>query len=466
MITILKNEWKMWYRNKMLFFVAIIFILFFIATSMLSIFQAKRQQENQLLAHKHVRAQWESIKEMNPHGAAHYGSYLFKPVAALSSFDDGISAVVGNVIRIEGHAQNDLTYSEASQSLSISKFGKLNPALLLQFFIPLCLIFLAFSSVTTEREKGRIKLIVLQGVSYTDFLFAKALSIWLYSLFLLGLTVVFQLFFVISNDHNTALRLLVVFISYGLFYYIIIGLTIYFSASLKYNASALTASVAVWILWVIFLPKIVNSFSEKIYPLPSRMEFSENMRIDRNKGVDGHNPSEEREKEFKNGILKKYKVDSISQLPINYNGLLMQADEEYGNKVWDKHFGKNFTSFKKQKQLYQLSGFINPFASIQNISMASSSNDIYHHLNFVEKVETYRRKLIKSLNDKMAYGGSKTGEWDWKVGNDFYKSVEDFRYPFVSIQSIVKNYLLDIVSLLFWTVLVTLLLVFSKQKHL
>ena len=98
--------------------------------------------------------------------------------------------------------------------------------------------------------------------------------------------------------------------------------------------------------------------------------------------------------------------------------------------------------------------------------MASSSNDIYHHLNFVEKVETYRRKLIKSLNDKMAYGGSKTGEWDWKVGNDFYKSVEDFRYPFVSIQSIVKNYLLDIVSLLFWTVLVTLLLVFSKQKHL
>lgn len=466
MFTILKNEWKMWYSNKILFFVSIVFMVFFIATSVVSIFQAKKQHENQLLAHQHVRAQWESIKEMNPHGAAHYGSYLFKPVAPLSSFDDGISAVVGNVIRIEGHAQNDLTYSEAAQSLSISKFGKLNPALLLQFFIPLCLIFLAFSSVTTEREKGRIKLIVLQGVSYTKFLFAKTLSIWLYALLLWGLTVGFQFVFSSSNDTDTYLRLLFIFISYALFYYIIISLTIYFSASLKYNASALTASVAVWILWVIFLPKIVNSFSEKVYPLPSRAEFSENMRTDRNKGVDGHNPSEEREKEFKNGILKKYKVDSISQLPINYNGLLMQADEEYGNKVWDKHFGQNFTSFKKQKQFYQLSGFVNPFASIQNISMASSSNDIFHHLNFVENVETYRRKFIKELNDKMAYGGSKTGEWDWKIVTEFYKSVEDFKYPPTAIQSMVKNYFIDIVSLLFWTALVTLLLVFSKQKHL
>ena len=466
MITILKNEWSMWYRNKTLFFVSIIFMIFLVATNILSIFQIQKKQENQKLAHQHVRAQWESIKEMNPHGAAHYGSYLFKPLLPLNNFDDGISAVVGNVIRIEGHSQNDLTYSEASQSLAISKFGKLNPALLLQFFLPLCLIFLAFSSITNEREKGHIKLIVLQGVSYTRFLFSKALSIWIYSLLLLALSILFQLFFSAAQDNDAVSRLLLLFLSYGLFYYIIICLSIYFSASLKYNASALTASVAVWIMWVIFFPKIVNSLSEKVYPLPSRMEFSANMKADRSKGIDGHNPSEEREEALKKEVLKKYKVDSLSQLPINYGGLLMQADEDYGNKVWDKHFGNNYASFKKQKQFYQLSGFINPFASIQNISMASSSNDIYHHLIFVEKVEKYRRTFIKKLNDKMAYGGSKTGEWDWKVGNDFYKSVEDFKYPPTLLQVVLKNYLIDIISLLFWTAIVSLLLLFSKQKHL
>jgi ABC-2 type transport system permease protein len=466
MITIITNEWKMWFRNKAFLFTSILFILFLIATNYLSILQFNKQKEDQKLAHQHVRSQWENIKEMNPHGAAHYGSYLFKPILPLNSFDDGISSVVGNVIRVEGHAQNELTFSEASQSIVISKFGKLKPALLLQFFLPLMLIFFTFSAITSEREKGRIKLIVLQGVSYTKLLYSKGLSLWLYSILLLGITLVIQTLFTTVINSDVITRLLLLFISYASFYYIIILLTVYFSAVLKYNSSALTVSIAIWMLWVVFFPKIINSYSEKVYPLPTRKEFSENMQKDRDKGINGHNPTKEREDEFKKEVLKKYSVDSISQLPINYDGLLMQADEEYGNKVWDKHFQKNYTSFKKQKQLYQLSGFVNPFASMQNISMASSSNDIYHHLHFLENVEKYRRILIKSLNDKMAYGGSKTGDWDWKIGNEFYKSVEDFNYHSQNLKSSIKNYFIDCICLLFWSCLVSLLVFFSKPKYI
>ena len=50
----------------------------------------------------------------------------------------------------------------------------------------------------------------------------------------------------------------------------------------------------------------------------------------------------------------------------------MQADEEYGNKVWDKHFGKLYDQLKSQKQKYQISGFLNPFSSLQNLSMGFS----------------------------------------------------------------------------------------------
>ena len=48
--------------------------------------------------------------------------------------------------------------------------------------------------------------------------------------------------------------------------------------------------------------------------------------------------------------LEKYNVDSISQLPINFSGILLQADEEYGNKVWDKHFGDVYSILKEQKE--------------------------------------------------------------------------------------------------------------------
>ena len=83
---------------------------------------------------------------MNPHRAAHYGSYAFKPINILNSMDGGVNDITGNVLKLEGHVQNEIVYSEASQSLTISKFGKLKSSLLLQYVIPLLLIFLSIGS--------------------------------------------------------------------------------------------------------------------------------------------------------------------------------------------------------------------------------------------------------------------------------------------------------------------------------
>ena len=47
----------------------------------------------------------------------------------------------------------------------------------------------------------------------------------------------------------------------------------------------------------------------------------------------------------------------------------MQADEEYGNAVWDKHFGILNAQLQKQKQLYQWGSVLNPFVAVQQLSM-------------------------------------------------------------------------------------------------
>ena len=87
-------------------------------------------------AQEHIRSQWENLEEMNPHRASHYGSYAFKPLNTLNSMDNGINDITGNVIKLEGHIQNDCVL-DASQSLTISKFGKLKSSLILQYVIPL-----------------------------------------------------------------------------------------------------------------------------------------------------------------------------------------------------------------------------------------------------------------------------------------------------------------------------------------
>ena len=108
--------------------------------------------------------------------------------------------------------------------------------------------------------------------------------------------------------------------------------------------------IIVWLLWTVFLPKTIGNFTESLSPLPTRFELKTEMKEDRSKGIDGHNPSDERRYQLEKETLEKYNVDSLSQLPINFSGILLQADEEYGNKVWDKHFGNVYSILKEQKK--------------------------------------------------------------------------------------------------------------------
>lgn len=462
---IILNEWKMLLRVRVLAYLTLFFIVGLTAVTWLGIVQNNRQQAQQQEAKEHIRRQWESIDAMNPHSAAHYGSYAFKPATALSSVDEGVNSITGNVLRLEGHVQNEIAYSEASQSLSVSKFGKLKPSLLLQYVIPLFLIFLAFASVSNEKETGRLKLLVFQGTSLSRLIFAKALSVWIYGLLLLVVTIGTQVFVnAKATDTDSLTRTALLLLAYAVYYYVIALLATWFSARLKSNAASLSTMLALWILWTIFLPKIWGNTADKLYPLPSRQEFKTAMQEDRSKGLDGHNPSDKRADEFKQKILAQYKVDKVEDLPINYDGLRMQADEEYGNDVWDRHFGNNYAILRKQKNAYQLSGIFNPFASLQSASMGYSGSDMYHHLDFLRQAENYRRDLIRTLNEKQAYGGSRTGDWGWKENNAFFRSVKDFEYSTPVIGKAGSHYRTDMLLLALWALLATLIVVFTSKK--
>ena len=163
-------------------------------------------------------------------------------------------------------------------------------------------------------------------------------------------------------------------------------------------------------------------------------------------------------------ILAEYKVDSLSQLPINFDGIRMQEDEEYGNIVWDKHFGNLSKVLQKQKKKVQLFGFVSPLISLQNSSMGYASSDNLHHQLFLRQVENYRRVFIKELNDEHAYGGSKTGDWGWKAKNEFFKSVKDFDYKSTNLNSVWKFYVVENVILILWSIVVIGLILSGTKR--
>ncbi|MEM9888467.1 MAG: DUF3526 domain-containing protein [Bacteroidota bacterium] len=462
---IIKNEWQFLGRNRVLLGISLGFLLVLSLAVFLGNQQIQKQSQSSQTAQKHLRQQWENIEGMNPHGAAHYGTYVFKPASLLSSLDEGVNSITGNVLRVEGHVQNEIVYSEASQMQLVSKFGKLKSSLLLQYIIPILLIFLAFHAVSSEKQSGRLKLLVLQGAKPFQLLLGKTLSVWLYGLALLALVIfVYGLLNLQSLNSEVMGRITLFALSYALYYFIVSGLTVFFSSRWQNATVALTSMLGIWMVWTIFMPNILMSSIEKWHPLPSRNDFRAAMKKDRSEGLDGHNPSDERGKVLEQETLAKYGVDSVSQLDINFDGIRMQADEEYGNQVWDKHFGNLRTVLGQQKQTYQIGGVLNPFISLQNASMGFTGSDNLHHQAFLVQVENYRRGFIKTLNDEHAFGGSKTGDWGWEASNDFYKSVPDFEYQPTALGAMLPTYTFDLGSLLLWAVAVGLFLFLGTKK--
>jgi ABC-2 type transport system permease protein len=339
-------------------------------------------------------------------------------------------------------------------------------SLLFQFIIPLFLIFLAFNTYTSEISSGRLKLLLIQGNSMSKIIFAKIFTLLSLATLLLLFTILVQFFLNINYiklDQIT--RLVIFFFSYFLYYFIIISFTVFLSLLLKKSTSALSLTIITWLLWTIFIPKTVGNFTESLTPLSTRIELSEKMQDDRSKGIDGHNPFDDRKIELEKEILARYEVDSLSHLPINFAGILMQADEEFGNQVWDKHYGELYEKLETQKRNYQLSGLINPFASLQSLSMASAGTDLLHHLDFLSHAEKYRRYFIKTLNDEYAFGGSKTGERGWKASQDFFRSIKDFSYNEANFISMKNKYLIDIFCLFLWSLSLVCLIIYYSKNH-
>jgi len=461
---IILTEWKGLARSRSTRLVLVLLAVALVATTVAGIQGMQKQQAQQELANQTIRAQWDNMEAKNPHGAAHFGSYVVKPVNPISAIDPGINALVGNVLRLEAHRQNESAYSAASQSLMMSKFGALNPSIILQIIIPILLIFLVYRSISSEKEGGRVKVLSMQGLTLMRLIRAKAIAYWALAMVFLVLILLVQwAIYPASFSDDLLIRSLSLLLAYAAYFFIICLVTAFLTLRLK-NATGLTAAIAIWVLWTIFLPKLFGSLAEANQPLPSRYEFQAAMREDRSKGMDGHNPSDQRQQAFKDSVLQAYNVHSVDSLPINMDGLVMQADEDYGNKVWDKHFNTLYSTYQQQKQFYQFSGLVNPFAALQSISMGTTGSDNIHRIDFLRQSETYRREFVEMLNLKQAYGGSKTGDWGWKADQEFYRSVPQYTYASPRLSQVMPHYLMDHAVLLFWLLLTYTLVYVGAKK--
>lgn len=130
--------------------------------------QARRSQAELAAAQATAREHWESQGEKNPHSAAHYGVYAFKPRLALSFVDEGVDPYTGTSVWLEAHRQNDFFLRPAQDATAAQRIGALTAAQVLQHLVPLLVILLTFGALAGEREQGTLRQLLATGVGRND----------------------------------------------------------------------------------------------------------------------------------------------------------------------------------------------------------------------------------------------------------------------------------------------------------
>ncbi len=463
---LVKKEIKQILRSGQ-FKVATFIVLILTGVSVLissSYYQSVQEQHAQ--ASSNERNVWESQDDKNPHNAAHYGTYAFKPKYPLSLIDQGIDKFVGISIFLEAHARNEAQYIAAADQTGLARFGELTPDFILLFIIPLLVILIGHNSITKEKEEGTLNLIKSQGIPIQYLALGKWISVFvpiaLLTIFIFLLAGILLNSLSNFGEFNWA-NLVIMMTVYLAYYAIFACLSVIISALSKNSGIALVSLLSFWIISCLAVPKAATNVAELQHPYPNKQAFDEAIALDKSKGLDGHDPWSAAAKKLEEETLKEYNVESIEDLPFNYDGYRMQKGEEHEAEVYFKHYKALKKTHNEQTNVYRRLALLSPYLPVRFASMSLAHTDYSTHWDFSDEAENYRIALQKALNDDFK-DNSEYGNWAYKADKALWSEIPEFSYKPPTLSELVQENSQNFAVITGWFVLAFLGLIFTSKR--
>lgn len=379
------------------------------------------------------RATWEGQGARNPHSAAHFGVYAFKPKMPLSLVDAGLDGYTGTNVWVEAHYQNPARGRPVEDATALQRFGELTAAGVLQLLLPLAIVFLAFDAFAGERERGTLRQVLSLGVGRGRLVSGKTLGLLGALLALLvPATAVGVLALALASGNDLLLasapRFALMCAAYLLYFGAVAGVALAVSAVSPSARAALVVLLGFWVVNCLVAPRAANDVAYRLYPTPTAAEFWAGVDRDLKEGLDGHDPTNKRTKELEQRVLARYGVGRVEDLPVNFNGIALDAGEEYANRVFDKHWGALWRTYYAQETAQKAFGVVAPFLPVRSLSMGLAGTDLAQHEHFTNAVELYRRDFNRMLNLHFAENSRTADGYNFFVNREVWESAPEFAY--------------------------------------
>jgi ABC-2 type transport system permease protein len=456
---IAKQVWGSKIKNSSTFWLIGIFNILLLF-ALFSGYKNLTQQQETVAHYSHeVRERWEARPDKHPHRMAHYGYVAFRQRYPLAFFDFGMDSFVGNAVFLEAHKQNTVNFSEASLSNGLLRFGEISAAMILQLLLPLLIFFWGFDLVSREREQGTLKILLTQGISWSEIIFGKSMGLYFLALSIFLPSIILGLILMIFNESalensESFLRYFLLIINYLIYFFVLSVLAVFVSAKVTSSKSALISLIAYWLAFTLILPKVSQVLGQNIFPSPSKVEFDTTVEAELIKQGDSHNPNDPHYKVLKDSLLRAYGVDSTHKLPFNYSGYVMREGEKLSAETYKKHQTQLTETYQKQQNVVRYTAILNPYIALKNISMALAGTDFFAYNDFGNQAESYRYQLAQTMNDlQIKYISNKVkNSADKKaiISRQNWKDFPDFHHQFLTIIEVLQKEMLSFISLIIW----------------
>ena len=414
--------------------------------------QYREQRALRDAAQQATRRDWLAQTPKNPHAAAHYGIFAFKPQQPLSLADRGVDAYTGVATFLEAHKENDAKYRPAQDATALARFGEWTAAAVLQLLIPLLIVLTGFSAFTGERESGLLRQLVAAGASPRDLLLGKATGlVAALALVLLPAAVLGGAALAVAGGAgDVAARALLLVLAYAAYFAVFVAAALAVSARASSSRVALLILLGFWAINALVALRALADVSRRAVPTPSALAFNRSLEDELSAGAEGADAALERR------LVRQFGVSSADSLPFNMRGFALQLREAHGYVAFDARYGHLHDAFARQNRLQALGGVLAPLASVRFLSMSLAGTDYEQHWDFGQAAERYRRSLVKRMNLALMYAPPTPGG-DVRGDTALWASLPAFVYEPPPVLAVLEQQQASLWVLLLWVVAASLL---------
>jgi ABC-2 type transport system permease protein len=405
---------------------------------------------------------WQSQPDRHPHRVSHYGDFVARPIHPLSVIEPGILDQSGHLVYLEAHRLNSANFNPATESTSAGRFPIITPAMIVQWWMPLFLIMIGYATITGEKIGGTLAFMRGNGMPAWKIATGKWLALFIPLAILLLVQALLVLVWIWGTD-QALYRLFIMWLGQSLYIAGWCWLVVAISWSNQQLHSGLLTLLLCWVCVCIIFPRGLANVAQILHPTQPRTEAEYHAESKLKAIGDSHNPNDPHFVTFKSNLLKKYGVERVEDLPVNYNGILMQEGERLTTDVYREQQALHEKQMAKQNGTIRQWLWLSPALALQYLQMASSGSDLAHHQAFIRQAEERRYRLIQYLNQIHTYKVERSDDKNRRVSADFWKKAPRPTISLAALEVSQTAIITSIAVLLAWILLPLLLL--SKIMH-